>query len=87
MHPSVFLSASGSLFLIALSIFIVLRIIMKTKAKLHAAELAAAEEAKAKADAEAKAKAEAEAAAKAEADAQDLEKLQLLREIRDSLRK
>ena len=77
--------------LIALSIFIVLRIIMKTKAKLHEAEIAAEAEAKAKADAEAKAKADAEAAAAAEAkaaaEAQDAEKLQLLREIRDSLRK
>ena len=48
-------------------------------------------EAKAKAEAEAKAKAEEEAAAaaalKAEEEAKDAEKLQLLREIRDSLRK
>lgn len=86
-----FLQTIIDFILIALSIFIVLRIIMKTKAKLHAAEIAAEAEAKAKADAEAKAKADAEAAAAAEAkaaaDAQDAEKLQLLREIRDSLRK
>ncbi|MBE6569384.1 MAG: large conductance mechanosensitive channel protein MscL [Ruminococcaceae bacterium] len=77
--------------LIALSIFIVLRIIMKAKAKMQAAEIAAAEEAKAKADAEAKAKADAEAeaaaAAKAAADAAEAEKLQLLKDIRDALRK
>lgn len=77
--------------LVALSIFIVLRIIMKAKAKLQAAEIAAAEEAKAKAEAEAKEKADAEAAAaeeaKAAAAAAEAEKLQLLKEIRDSLRK
>jgi len=77
--------------LVALSIFIVLRIIMKAKAKLQAEEIAAAEEAKAKADAEAKAKAEAEAAeaeaAKAAEAAKEAETIQILRDIRDSLRK
>ncbi len=77
--------------IIALSIFVVLRIMMKSKEKLHAAEIAAEKE-KAEAEAAAK-KAEEEAAAKAAEEeaafvkAQDAEKLQLLREIRDSLKK
>ena len=86
-----FLQTIIDFLIIALSIFIVLRIIMKAKAKVQAAEIAAAEEAKAKADAEAKEKADAEAAAAAEAvaaaEAKEAEKLQLLKEIRDSLRK
>ena len=77
--------------IIAFSIFIVLRVIMKAKAKMNAAEEAKAAEEKAKADAEAKAKADAEAAAAAVA-AQKIaderaEELSLLREIRDSLKK
>ncbi len=77
--------------LTALAIFIVLRIIMKTKEKLNAKQLAEEAEKKAAADAEAKAKADAEAAAKAAeeeaAKAAAAEQLQLLRDIRDSLKK
>ena len=68
--------------IIALCVFTALRIIMKSKAKLRAAEIAAAEQ-KAAEEAAAK-KAAEEAAALAAADA---EKLQLLRDIRDSLKK
>lgn len=73
--------------LVALTIFIVLRVIMSAKNKLHTAELA---EAKAKEAEEAAAKQAAEDAAKQAEEtkkAEDAEKLQLLREIRDSLKK
>ncbi len=77
--------------IIAFCIFIALRIMMKSKEKLHATEIA---EAAKKAEEEAAAKAAADEAAKAAADAEiakqkadDAEKLQLLREIRDSLKK
>lgn len=77
--------------IVALCIFIALRIIMNAKSKLHADEIAAA---KAKADEEAAAAKAAEEAAKladeekeAAKKAEDEEKLQLLREIRDSLKK
>ncbi len=77
--------------LTALAIFIVLRIIMKTKEKFNAKQIAEEAEKKAAADAEAKAKADAEAAAKAAeeeaAKAAAAEQLQLLRDIRDSLKK
>lgn len=77
--------------IIAFSIFVVLRIIMKAKERAHAAETKAAEEAKAQADAEAKAAADA-AAVKAAEEAKKIaderaEELALLREIRDSLKK
>lgn len=77
--------------IIALSIFVVLRVIMRAKNRMHEAEEKAAAEAKAKADAKAK---EAEEKAKAEAEAaqqkiaaERAEELALLREIRDSLKK
>ncbi len=77
--------------IVALCIFVVLRVIMKSKEKLHAAEIAAAKQ---KADEEAAAKKAEEDAAKAAAEeeiakqkALDAEKLTLLREIRDSLKK
>ena len=75
----------------ALCIFTALRILMKTKSLLNEKEIAA-EEAKKKAEEEAAKLAEEEAKAAAEAEeakkkAEDAEKLQLLREIRDSLRK
>lgn len=77
--------------IIAFCIFVALRIMMKSKEKLNAAEIAAAKQ---KADEEAAAKKAADEAAKAAADAEiakqkaeDAEKLQLLREIRDSLKK
>ena len=77
--------------IIAFCIFVALRIMMKSKEKLHAADIAAAKQ---KADEEAAAKAAADEAAKAAAEAEiakqkaeDAEKLQLLREIRDSLKK
>ncbi len=77
--------------IIAFCIFVALRIMMKSKEKLNAAEIAAAKQ---KADEEAAAKAAADEAAKAAAEAEiakqkaeDAEKLQLLREIRDSLKK
>ncbi len=77
--------------LTALAIFIVLRIIMKTKEKLHAKEIAEAAEKKAAEEAVAREKADAEAAAKAAeeeaAKAAAAEQLQLLRDIRDSLKK
>ncbi len=77
--------------LTALAIFIVLRIIMKTKEKLNAKQIAEEVEKKAAADAEAKAKADAEAAAKAAeeeaAKAAAAEQLQLLRDIRNALQK
>ena len=77
--------------IIAFSIFVVLRIMTKAKAKMHAAEAAAAAEAQAKADAEAKAAADAAAAAEAEKAekiaAERAEELALLRDIRDSLKK
>ena len=86
-----FLQAILDFLVIALSIFVVLRVIMKMKNKAHEAEIKAAEEAKKKADEEAKA---AEEAAKAEAEAKAAkiaaereEELALLREIRDSLKK
>lgn len=77
--------------IIAFSIFVVLRVIMKAKARATAAETKAAEDAKAKADAEAKAADDA-AAAKAAEEAKKIaderaEELSLLREIRDSLKK
>lgn len=77
--------------IIAFCIFVALRIMMKSKEKLNAAEIAAAKQ---KADEEAAAKKAADEAAKqaqeeeiARAKALDAEKLQLLREIRDSLKK
>jgi len=77
--------------IVALCIFVALRIMMKSKERMQADEIAAA---KAKAEEEAAAKkAEEEAAAKkaeeeaAAKKAEDAEKLQLLREIRDSLKK
>ena len=77
--------------IIAFCIFVALRIMMKSKEKLNAAEIAAAKQ---KADEEAAAKAAADEAAKQAAEAEiakqkadDAEKLQLLREIRDSLKK
>lgn len=77
--------------IIAFSIFCVLRIITRVKNKVQEDDLKTAAEAKAKADAEAKAAAD-EAAAKAAAaqkqlDDERAEKLALLREIRDSLKK
>lgn len=77
--------------IVALCIFTALRILMKTKSLLNEKEIAA-EEAKKKAEEEAAKLAEEEAKAAAEAEeakkkAEDAEKLQLLREIRDSLRK
>lgn len=77
--------------LTAFCIFVVLRIIVKAKARMNADEIAAAEEkkkaeeaaAKAKADEEAAAKAAAEAKAKADAE----EQLQLLRDIAAALNK
>jgi len=77
--------------IIAFCIFVALRIMMKSKEKLNAAEIAAAKQ---KAEEEAAAKKAADEAAKqaqeeeiAKAKALDAEKLQLLREIRDSLKK
>lgn len=77
--------------IVALCIFIALRVIMNAKNKLHADEIAAE---KAKAEEEAAAAKAAEEAAKLENEAkeaakkaEDEEKLQLLREIRDSLKK
>lgn len=77
--------------IVALCIFIALRVIMNAKNKLHADEIAAE---KAKAEEEAAAAKAAEEAAKQENEAkeaakkaEDEEKLQLLREIRDSLKK
>lgn len=77
--------------IVALCIFAALRILMKTKTALNEKQIAA-EEAKKKAEEEAAKLAEAEAKAAAEAEesrkkAEDAEKMQLLREIRDSLRK
>jgi len=77
--------------LTAFVIFLVLRAIVKTKEKLNAKELAAAAEKKAAEEAAAKEKADAEAAAKAAAEEKAKkdteEQLQLLRDIRDSLKK
>ena len=77
--------------IIAFCIFVALRIMMKSKEKLNAAEIAAAAK---KAEEEAAAKKAADEAAKQAAEeeiakekAADAEKLQLLREIRDSLKK
>ena len=77
--------------IVAFCVFVALRIMMKSKERMQADEIAAA---KAKAEEEAAAKkAEEEAAAKkaeeeaAAKKAEDAEKLQLLREIRDSLKK
>lgn len=77
--------------IVALCIFIALRVIMNAKNKLHADEIAAE---KAKAEEEAATAKAAEEAAKLENEAkeaakkaEDEEKLQLLREIRDSLKK
>ncbi len=72
---------------IAFSIFVVLRVIMRAKNKMHAAEEAKAAEEKAKADAEAKAKEEAAAAAAQKIAEERAEELALLRDIRDSLKK
>lgn len=101
----IFLQSIVDFLIIALVLFIVLRIAshIAKKAKEarerlseeeQAAADAAAAEAKAKADAEAAAKAEAEAAAKAAADAEiaaakarEIETVELLREIRNSLKK
>ena len=87
----VFIQEIINFLIIAFCIFVALRIMMKSKEKLHAAEIAAAKQ---KADEEAAAKAAADEAAKAAAEAEiakqkaeDAEKLQLLREIRDSLKK
>lgn len=87
----VFIQSIIDFLLVALCIFIALRIMMKVKETMRADEIAA-EKAKAEEEAAAK-KAETEAAEKAAADeaarrkAEDEEKLRLLREIRDSLRK
>lgn len=77
--------------IVSLCIFIALRVMMKAKDKMHAAETAAAKQ---KADEEAAAKKTADETAKQAAEeesakqkAADAEKLQLLREIRDSLKK
>lgn len=101
----IFLQSIVDFLIIALVLFIVLRVATHVAKKAKearerlseeeqaAAEAAAAEE-KAKADAEAAAKAEAEAAAKAAADAEiaaakarEIETVELLREIRNSLKK
>ena len=100
-----FLQSIVDFLIIALVLFIVLRIATnvskkakEAKERLSEEEKAAAEaaaaEAKAKADAEAAAKAEAEAAAKAAAEAEiaaakarEIETVELLREIRNSLKK
>ncbi len=77
--------------IIALSIFCVLRVIMKAKAKANEEETKAAEEAKAKADAEAKEekeKADAEAAAEKQRLLDErAEEMALLRDIAASLKK
>ena len=75
----------------AFAIFLVLRIIMKAKEKIHAKEIAEEAEKKAAEEAAAKEKADAEAAAKAAAEAkvkaEREEELQLLRDIAASLKK
>ncbi len=101
----IFLQSIVDFLIIALVLFIVLRVATHVAKKAKearerlseeekAAAEAAAAEAKAKADAEAAAKAEAEAAAKAAADAEiaaakarEIETVELLREIRNSLKK
>lgn len=99
----IFLQSIVDFLIIAFVLFLVLRIaahISKKSKELRisdeerAAAEAAAAEAKAKEEAEAKAKAEAEAAAKAAADAEiaaakarEIETVELLREIRNSLSK
>ena len=101
----IFLQSIVDFLIIALVLFIVLRIAShiakeakeareRLSEEEQAAADAAAAEAKAKADAEAAAKAEAEAAAKAAADAEiaaakarEIETVELLREIRNSLKK
>lgn len=75
----------------AFAIFVVLRVMMRFKDKLHEKENAEEAAKKAEADAEAKAKADADAAAKA-AEEQKIrnereEELQLLRDIAASLKK
>ena len=100
-----FLQSIVDFLIIALVLFIVLRVATNIAKKAKearerlseeekAAAEAAAAEAKAKADAEAAAKAEAEAAAKAAAEAEiaaakarEIETVELLREIRNSLKK
>jgi large conductance mechanosensitive channel len=100
-----FLQSIVDFLIIALVLFIVLRIATHVAKKAkevrerlseeeQAAAAAAAAEAQAKADAEAAAKAEAEAAAKAAAEAEiaaakarEIETVELLREIRNSLNK
>lgn len=100
-----FLQSIVDFLIIALVLFIVLRVATgiakkakeareRLSAEEQAAADAAAAEAKAKADAEAAAKAEAEAAAKAAAEAEiaaakarEIETVELLREIRNSLKK
>lgn len=99
-----FLQSIVDFLIIALVLFIVLRVATgiakkakEARERLSAEEQAAADaaaEAKAKADAEAAAKAEAEAAAKAAAEAEiaaakarEIETVELLREIRNSLKK
>lgn len=75
----------------AFAIFVVLRVMMRFKDKLHEKENAEEAEKKAAADAEAKAKADAEAEAKAAEEAklraEREEELQLLRDIAASLKK
>lgn len=100
-----FLQSIVDFLIIALVLFIVLRVATgiakkakeareRLSAEEQAAADAAAAEAKAKADAEAAAKAEAEAAAKAATEAEiaaakarEIETVELLREIRNSLKK
>lgn len=100
-----FLQSIVDFLIIALVLFIVLRVATgiakkakeareRLSAEEQAAADAAAAEAKAKADAEAAAKAEVEAAAKAAAEAEiaaakarEIETVELLREIRNSLKK
>ncbi len=86
-----FIQAIIDFLIVALCIFAALRLIMSAKDKLHAKENA---ESKAKAEAEEAEKKAAEAEAKkaqeeaeAKKKAEEAEKLQLLREIRDSLKK
>ncbi len=101
----IFLQSIVDFLIIALVLFIVLRVATNVAKKAKearerlseeekAAAEAAAAEAKAKADAEAAVKAEAEAKAKAAADAEiaaakarEIETVELLREIRNSLKK
>lgn len=86
-----FIQAVLDFLIIAFSIFVVLRILMKMKEKVRSSEEKAAEEAKQKAEAEAKAAAAqaeaAVAAAKQKEEDERAEELALLREIRDSLKK